>query len=43
MPPSSAFSEFPRHLAEQIRDKYPHPWAKHGTGGDPTTGLGHQI
>jgi hypothetical protein len=38
LPPNdSRFEEFPRHLAEQIRDKYPALWAKHGTGGDPPT------
>lgn len=35
--PQSKYREFPRALAEQVRQEYPALWAKHGTGGNPPT------
>lgn len=35
--PHSEFREFPRELAEQIRQEFPKLWSKHGTGGNPPT------
>jgi hypothetical protein len=35
--PNSAYREFPRDLAEEVRAQYPKLWSKHGTGGNPPT------
>ena len=34
---TSAYVEFPRSLAEQVRRDFPALWRRHGTGGNPPT------